>query len=60
MSTVSATRSVGDGARSDTELGNEPKRGEISALRRPRAGEKARVIDGPKGDERRLRVECVH
>ena len=58
--TVSAKRSVGDGAGSDTELGNEPNRGERIALRRLPAEGKARVVDEPKGEERRLRVECLH
>lgn len=55
-----AMRSVGDGARSEMELGNEPNRGEISVLIGLPAGGKARVVDEPKGDERRLRVECLH
>lgn len=59
-STIPAMRSVGDGARSDKELGNEPNRGEISTLRRLPAGGKARVVGEPKGDERRLRVEVPH
>ena len=54
-STVSVTHSVGDGARSETELGNEPNRGEINTLRR--AWGKARLVGEPKGEERRLRVE---
>lgn len=59
-STLPAMRSVGDGARSEMELGNEPNRGDISALRRPPAEGKARVVGEPKGEERRLRVECLH
>ena len=54
-----ATRSVGDGARSETVLGNEPNRGEISALRWLPAGGKARVVGEPKGEERRLRVDTL-
>ena len=51
---------MGDGARSDTKLGNEPNRGEINVLKRLPAGGKARVVGEPKGDERRLRVERPH
>ena len=56
----SVTRSVGDDARSETVLANESNRGENNTPMGLPAGGKARVVDEPKGDEMRLRVECLH